>query len=138
MTTNFNDDGELVSPRALIREVCLFYDVNLKGVLGPLRHQLLAHPRAVAMWLMRKKFDHMSYPAIGREFLRDHSTVLAAIRRVNRTYKESGFVSERIKKLELFLNVEPGLVVVEADAQKKVREEKPVPTVAGSFGLQKT
>lgn len=51
-------------------------------LLGPGRHFQAAFPRALMMWVYRHDLK-WSFPRIGREFKRDHSTVLVAVRKVD-------------------------------------------------------
>jgi hypothetical protein len=80
----------LLAPReaptieAIQREVASDYGVRLRDLNGPRRHRAIAHPRMVAMYLARK-LTSMSYPEIGRRFGgRDHSTVISAVRKIER------------------------------------------------------
>ena len=47
------------------------------------RARAVARPRQIAMFLAREVTDH-SLPRIGRHFGRDHTTVLHAVRRIQR------------------------------------------------------
>lgn len=49
-------------------------DVSISEVMGPGRKQRVADLRYVIMWVLRTQC-HWSFPRIGREFNRDHSTV---------------------------------------------------------------
>ena len=55
------------------------------------RTEPLASWRRVAMYLVREHTD-LSYPAIGRLFHRDHSTVFAAVRSVRAAVLDAGHV----------------------------------------------
>ena len=47
------------------------------------RHKNIADARAVAMWVARKRTS-MSFPEIGREFDKDHTTVMSAVRKIDK------------------------------------------------------
>jgi chromosomal replication initiator protein len=69
---------------AIQREVASYFGVKLHDLKGPKRHRAVAHPRMVAMYLARK-LTAMSYPEIGSRFGgKDHSTVISAVRKIER------------------------------------------------------
>lgn len=69
---------------AIQREVASYFDVKLHDLKGPKRHRAVAHPRMIAMYLARK-LTSMSYPEIGGRFGgKDHSTVISAVRKIER------------------------------------------------------
>jgi chromosomal replication initiator protein len=69
---------------AIQREVASYFGVKLHDLKGPKRHRAVAHPRMVAMYLARK-LTSMSYPEIGSRFGgKDHSTVISAVRKIER------------------------------------------------------
>jgi chromosomal replication initiator protein len=66
------------------REVASYFGVKLHDLKGPKRHRAVAHPRMVAMYLARR-LTSMSYPEIGSRFGgKDHSTVISAVRKIER------------------------------------------------------
>ncbi len=66
------------------REVSTYFNVKLHDLKGPKRHRAVAHPRMVAMYLARK-LTSMSFPEIGSRFGgKDHSTVISAVRKIER------------------------------------------------------
>jgi len=77
-----------VSPRLSIvdiREtVSWYFRVSGMELLGRDRSRTIALARHVAMYLARKRLEY-SFPEIGRAFgRRDHTTVLSAVRRIER------------------------------------------------------
>jgi chromosomal replication initiator protein len=73
-----------LSIEAIQREVASYFGVKLHDLKGPKRHRAVAHPRMVAMYLARK-LTAMSYPEIGSRFGgKDHSTVISAVRKIER------------------------------------------------------
>lgn len=73
--------GNLPTPSLIISEVCRFYSIEEQVLRGTLKNKNTAEARQVAMYLVRK-LTNLSLPDIGREFGRDHSTVIHAIRKV--------------------------------------------------------
>ena len=69
---------------AIQREVASYFDIKLHDLKGPKRHRAVAHPRMIAMYLARR-LTAMSYPEIGSRFGgKDHSTVISAVRKIER------------------------------------------------------
>jgi chromosomal replication initiator protein len=64
--------------------VASYFGVKLHDLKGPKRHRAVSHPRMVAMYLARR-LTSMSYPEIGSRFGgKDHSTVISAVRKIER------------------------------------------------------
>lgn len=67
----------------LIQEVTAsHYAIAVDALRGRRRHAKLCRPRHVAMYVASRLLPTYSLPMLGREFGRDHSSVLSAIRRV--------------------------------------------------------
>ena len=78
----FKSEGSaLPTPNLIISQVCKFYSIDEVVVRGTLKNKGTAEARQVAMYLIRQ-MTNLSLPDIGREFNRDHSTVLHSIRKV--------------------------------------------------------
>ncbi len=78
----FKSEGNaLPTPSLIISQVCKFYSVDEVVLRGTQKNKGTAEARQVAMYLIRK-LTNLSLPDIGKEFARDHSTVLYAIRKV--------------------------------------------------------
>ncbi len=78
----FKSEGNaLPTPQLIISQVCKFYNVDESVIRGTQKNKGTAEARQVAMYLIRK-LTNLSLPDIGKEFARDHSTVLYAIRKV--------------------------------------------------------
>lgn len=56
---------------------------SIVDMLSPLRNPRYAKPRHLAMWITRQS-GQLSYPQMGRAFNRDHSTVIHAVKNVER------------------------------------------------------
>lgn len=61
--------------------MCKFYSIDEVVLRGTQKNKGTAEARQIAMYLIRK-LTNLSLPDIGKEFARDHSTVLYAIRKV--------------------------------------------------------
>lgn len=88
---------------AVQREVATYFSVKLADLKGPKRHRAVAHPRAIAMYLARK-LTAMSYPEIGSRFGgKDHSTVISAVRKIERMVKDDAAQRSIVTTLESHL-----------------------------------
>ena len=78
----FKSEGNaLPTAPLIISQVCKFYNVDETVLRGTQKTKGTAEARQVAMYLIRK-LTNLSLPDIGKEFAKDHSTVLYAIRKV--------------------------------------------------------
>ena len=78
----FKSEGNaLPTPSLVISQVCKFYSIDEVVLRGTQKNKGTAEARQIAMYLIRK-LTNLSLPDIGKEFARDHSTVLYAIRKV--------------------------------------------------------
>jgi chromosomal replication initiator protein len=85
------------------REVASYFDVKLHDLKGPKRHRAIAHPRMIAMFLARK-LTNMSYPEIGSRFGgKDHSTVISAVKKIERLCTEDPSVRSVVGTIESHL-----------------------------------
>jgi chromosomal replication initiator protein len=85
------------------REVAAYFDIKLHDLKGPKRHRAVAHPRMIAMYLARK-LTSMSFPEIGSRFGgKDHSTVISAVRKIERLCAEEPTVRSVVNTIETHL-----------------------------------
>ena len=83
----FKSEGNAVpTPSLIISQVCKFYSVDETVLRGTLKNKGTTEARQMAMYLIRK-LTNLSLPDIGKEFNRDHTTVLYAIRKVETALK---------------------------------------------------
>ena len=71
----------LPTPSLIIGEVSRFYNIEEAVIRGTLKNKNTAEARQVAMYLVRK-LTNLSLPDIGKEFGRDHSTVIHSLKKV--------------------------------------------------------
>lgn len=90
--------GDLTAARVI--EVCARrFGVKPEQITGKLRHKGIALARHVAMYIARHSLHRSdaSYPQLGKAFAnRDHTTVLAAVRKVKRVAERDRFLSEKL------------------------------------------
>ena len=78
----FKSEGNaLPTPSLIISQVCKFYSIDEAVLRGTQKSKGIAEARQVSMYLVRK-LTNLSLPDIGKEFGKDHSTVLYNIRKV--------------------------------------------------------
>jgi chromosomal replication initiator protein len=88
---------------AIQREVAAYFDVKLHDLKGPKRHRAVAHPRMIAMYLARR-LTAMSFPEIGSRFGgKDHSTVISAVRKIERLAAQDPSLRSVLTTLESHL-----------------------------------
>ena len=65
----------------VIKAVTSLFNVKSSDLKGPRRMRSISRPRQIAMYICRC-FLNMTLPEIGRQFNKDHSTVIAAVRKI--------------------------------------------------------
>jgi chromosomal replication initiator protein len=89
----------IVTAAHLQDEVSRHFGLSRSTLLGPGRNHSAAWPRMIAMFLCRQ-ITSLSYPEIGAIFGgRDHSTVISAVRKVDRVRHENPAVQELLQTL---------------------------------------
>ena len=84
----FKVEGNAVpTPALIINQVSRFYSIDESILRGTLKNKGTAEARQIAMYLIRQ-LTNLSLPEIGREFGRDHSTVIHSIRKVEMSLKD--------------------------------------------------
>ena len=78
----------LPTPSLIISEVGKFYAIDEDTLRGTLKNKGTAEARQVAMYLIRK-MTNLSLPDTGKEFGRDHSTVLHSVRKIEKSLADS-------------------------------------------------
>ena len=83
----FKSEGNtLPTPSLIISQVCKFYSIDESVMRGTLKNKGTTEARQIAIYLIRK-LTNLSLPDIGKEFGKDHSTILYAIRKVESALK---------------------------------------------------
>jgi hypothetical protein len=87
--------ARLASPeRVIIRIVAERFGVTVADIMGSERSHRGCRPRHAAMWIARQLLPHRSLPALGRRFGgKDHTTVISAIKRVDRLMADNPMFS---------------------------------------------
>ena len=81
-----NDGNALPTPSLIISQVCKFYSIDETVLRGTLKNKGTAEARHVAVYLIRQ-LTNLSTPDIGKEFNRDHTTILYSIEKIEKMLK---------------------------------------------------
>ncbi len=90
---------QVVDVEAIQREVARYYKVPVEALKEDRRHKAVAHARQVAMYLSRK-LTKGSFPELALRFHKDHSTVISAVRKVERLRETDASVKRELDELE--------------------------------------
>ncbi len=71
----------LPTPELIISEVCKFYNVSDTVIRSTQKNKGTADARQMAMYLIRS-MTNLSYPDVGKEFHRDHTTAMHAVKKI--------------------------------------------------------
>ena len=83
----FKSEGNaLPTPSLIISQVCKFYSIEEDVLRGTKKNKGISEARQIATYLIRK-LTNLSLPDIGKEFSRDHTTILHGIRKVEAALK---------------------------------------------------
>ena len=87
----------------IIEEVCKFYNLEPSLLRGQSRSKDISLARQIAMYQIRR-MTNLSLKEIGREFSRDHTTVLSALNRIEGLVKTDPEKAEIIKDITTNIN----------------------------------
>lgn len=71
-----------IKSAATLEIVAEWFDISIKDILGPRRTRNLVNARSVVAFILRN-YTSMSLPEIGEFLDRDHSSVIAAVKRID-------------------------------------------------------
>ena len=95
-----NDDSTPVTIEAVVEAVTAYYDVTLANLQSKHRQRSITLPRQVCMYLARQHTRY-SLEEIGGYFGgRDHTTVLHAVRKLEKTRRSNTQIDGELRKLE--------------------------------------
>ncbi|GIS07563.1 MAG: hypothetical protein CM15mP111_1780 [Hyphomicrobiales bacterium] len=84
----------------VLRTISGHFNVTKQDILSSRRHKTIVYPRQIGMYLA-KVLTTRSLPEIGRKFGgRDHTTVLHAVRKIEKLIKTNPSIRESITTLE--------------------------------------
>jgi hypothetical protein len=89
-----------VKVREIQKIVAMVYGLTVNDILSKRRTANVVKPRQEGMWLA-KRFTLHSLPEIGRQFGgKDHTTVLHAVRKIERLVNECGYEAKALPHVE--------------------------------------
>ena len=89
----------VITAANIIKEVCVFYDINERQLFERSRRREVVKPRQIAMYFLREDF-HGSFPYIGQKFGgRDHTTAIHAYEKIIKDIKDSAQFADEIQLL---------------------------------------
>lgn len=97
------EEKALLTPGKIIRTVAEFYGIRMDDILSKSQARECALPRQIAMHLCREKLN-LPFMKIGDIFSRDHSTVMASVKQVQKSLESKnhevcGSIRNVLKKL---------------------------------------
>ncbi len=93
-----------ISPDAILKAVSEHFGVKVSDLRSSRKHKVVALPRQVAMFLMRE-MTKSSFPDIGQRFGgRDHSTVMYAVKMIEKKSKDDVSLRNSIETLRKTIN----------------------------------
>ena len=78
----------LPTPELIITEVCRFYNISEHVIRSTQRNKGTAEARQIAMYLIRS-MTNLSYPDVGKEFDRDHTTAMHGVTKIESLLEDS-------------------------------------------------
>ena len=78
----------LPTPELIIREVCRYYNISENVIRSSQRNKGTAEARQMAMYLIRS-MTNLSYPDVGKEFGRDHTTAMHGVGKIESLLEDS-------------------------------------------------
>jgi chromosomal replication initiator protein len=87
-----------ISPKQVIDKVAKFYDLSSKDLLGISRVAQIKTPRQIAMYLMNEELG-LSTVRIGREFSKDHTTIMHGIKKIKTDMKADFYLRQQLASL---------------------------------------
>lgn len=84
-----SESSVLVTPALIVRNVCKYYGVDEDILKGSQRSRNISEPRQVAMYLIRQMLN-MSQDEIAKVFSRERTTVVHALKQVEKTIQLKG------------------------------------------------
>ena len=101
----FKKEGNaLPTPALIISQVCKFYSIEESVMRGTLKNKGTNEARQIAIYLIRK-LTNLSLPEIGKEFGRDHTTILHAVNKIEVAVKgENTTLQNHIRDITANIN----------------------------------
>ncbi len=91
-------EDRVITIEDITRLICRHFKVTQEELRSKSRKKTIAWPRQIAMYLARH-YTEASLEVIGKEFNRDHATVIHSVKRISKQIKESKQLKNQIRFL---------------------------------------
>ncbi len=94
------EKARILTAEGIQKTVASFFNLKVSDLKSPKKHKVLALPRQIAMYLVRKHCQS-SFPDIGEKFGgKDHSTVIHACKKIEEKLKTDPTLKNTVQSLE--------------------------------------
>ncbi len=87
-----------LNAKQIIDKTARYFKLDPKIMCGKDRSHNIAEPRQIAMYLIRTELS-MSFPKIGREFSRDHSSVMHSVEKIDECIKNDFYIRQQVSDI---------------------------------------
>ncbi len=87
-----------VTPEIIIKKVSAKYGINIKDIYSEKRASNISKTRHICIYIMKKVLE-LSYPAIGKIFSKDHTTIMSSYKRIEKEIKNNSSFEIEINEL---------------------------------------
>lgn len=87
-----------LNSKKVIDKTAKFFGISKEDILGKSRQKDINHARQTACYLMKYELK-MSFPQIGKEFSRDHSTIMNSVSKIEKSLKLDSEIRSQIESL---------------------------------------
>jgi len=87
-----------LNSKKIIDKTAKYFGVSKEDILGKSRQKDINHARQTACYLMKYELK-MSFPQIGKEFSRDHSTIMNGVSKIEKNIKLDAEIRSQIEGL---------------------------------------
>ena len=87
-----------LNSKKVIDKTAKFFGISKEDILGKSRQKDINHARQTACYLMKYELK-MSFPQIGKEFSRDHSTIMNSVSKIEKGLKLDSEIRSQIESL---------------------------------------
>ncbi|MGO3325650.1 chromosomal replication initiator protein DnaA [Gordonia sp. (in: high G+C Gram-positive bacteria)] len=93
------DDSAIeISAASILAITAEYFDISVEDLRGPSKMRPVTQARQISMYLCRELTD-LSLPKIGEAFDRDHTTVMYAVKKINKEMPERRKVYDHVQEL---------------------------------------
>ena len=87
-----------VTPEIIIKKVSTKYGIDIKDIYSEKRASNISQTRHICIYIIRKTLE-LSYPSIGKIFSKDHATIMASYKRIEKEIKNNSAFEIEINEL---------------------------------------